>query len=121
MATVLEPFTTPITRTLSFFASFDNVPSLPLSVMRVVPLTVNVEVKPSVLFTVTVEPLIAEITPSSEFVVVANPDVQWGPRSIDVLLEAAQRWPRAGALGPLIRDIPDGPRYRTKKPTAGTV
>ncbi|AGB21779.1 putative glycosyltransferase [Mycobacterium sp. JS623] len=53
---------------------------------------------------------VAEITPSSEFVVVANPDVQWGPRSIDLLLEAAERWPRAGALGPLIRD-PDGSIY----------
>lgn len=46
----------------------------------------------------------------SEFVIVANPDVQWGPRSIDALLEAATRWPRAGALGPLIRD-PDGSVY----------
>lgn len=46
----------------------------------------------------------------SEFFVVANPDVQWGPRSIDLLLEAAARWPQAGALGPLIRD-PDGSVY----------
>ena len=46
----------------------------------------------------------------SEFFVVANPDVLWGPRSIDTLLEAAARWPRAGALGPLIRD-PDGSVY----------
>jgi N-acetylglucosaminyl-diphospho-decaprenol L-rhamnosyltransferase len=53
---------------------------------------------------------VAEITPESEFVVVANPDVQWGPGSIDVLLAAAERWPRAGALGPLIRD-PDGSVY----------
>ena len=53
---------------------------------------------------------IAEITPESEFVVVANPDVQWGPGSIDVLLKAAERWPGAGALGPLIRD-PDGSVY----------
>jgi N-acetylglucosaminyl-diphospho-decaprenol L-rhamnosyltransferase len=53
---------------------------------------------------------VAEITPESEFVLVANPDVQWGPRSIDLLLEAAERWPRAGSLGPLIRD-PDGSVY----------
>jgi N-acetylglucosaminyl-diphospho-decaprenol L-rhamnosyltransferase len=53
---------------------------------------------------------VAEITPKSEFVVVANPDVQWAPRSIDSLLEAAERWPRAGSLGPLIRD-PDGSVY----------
>jgi N-acetylglucosaminyl-diphospho-decaprenol L-rhamnosyltransferase len=46
----------------------------------------------------------------AEFVIVANPDVQWGPKSIDLLLEAADRWPRAGALGPLIRD-PDGSVY----------
>lgn len=47
---------------------------------------------------------------SQEFFIVANPDVQWGPRSIDLLLEAAARWPRAGSLGPLIRD-PDGSIY----------
>jgi N-acetylglucosaminyl-diphospho-decaprenol L-rhamnosyltransferase len=46
----------------------------------------------------------------SDFFIVANPDVHWGPRSIDILLEAAARWPRAGALGPLIRD-PDGTVY----------
>lgn len=45
-----------------------------------------------------------------DWVIVANPDVQWGPGSIDALLEAAARWPRAGALGPLIRD-PDGSVY----------
>jgi len=53
---------------------------------------------------------VADITPESEFVVVANPDVQWGAGCIDVLLEAAGRWPRAGALGPLIHD-PDGSIY----------
>jgi N-acetylglucosaminyl-diphospho-decaprenol L-rhamnosyltransferase len=46
----------------------------------------------------------------AEFFVVANPDVQWGPRSIDLLLEAAERWQLAGLLGPLIRD-PDGSVY----------
>jgi N-acetylglucosaminyl-diphospho-decaprenol L-rhamnosyltransferase len=45
-----------------------------------------------------------------EFFVVANPDVQWGPGSIDALLAAAARWPRAAALGPLIRE-PDGSVY----------
>jgi N-acetylglucosaminyl-diphospho-decaprenol L-rhamnosyltransferase len=45
-----------------------------------------------------------------EFIVVANPDVQWGPHSIDELLDGAARWPGAGALGPLIRD-PDGSVY----------
>lgn len=46
----------------------------------------------------------------AEFFVVANPDVQWGPDSIDEMLAAAARWPQAGALGPLIRD-PDGSVY----------
>ncbi|ORA26508.1 glycosyltransferase family 2 protein [Mycobacterium angelicum] len=45
-----------------------------------------------------------------DWVIVANPDVQWGPGSIDALLDAAARWPHAGALGPLIRD-PDGSVY----------
>jgi N-acetylglucosaminyl-diphospho-decaprenol L-rhamnosyltransferase len=49
---------------------------------------------------------VAEVTPESEFVVVANPDVQWGPRSIDLLLEAAERWPKAGSLGPARRRRP---------------
>ena len=53
---------------------------------------------------------VAEIGPEAEYFVIANPDVQWGPRCIDILLEAAARWPRAGALGPLIRD-PDGSVY----------
>lgn len=53
---------------------------------------------------------LAEEGAVDEWVIVANPDVQWGPGSIDALLEAAARWPRAGALGPLIRD-PDGSVY----------
>jgi N-acetylglucosaminyl-diphospho-decaprenol L-rhamnosyltransferase len=53
---------------------------------------------------------VAEIGPEAEFFVVANPDVQWGAGCMDVLLEAAGRWPRAGALGPLIHD-PDGSIY----------
>ncbi|MBS4729034.1 glycosyltransferase family 2 protein [Mycobacterium sp. SM1] len=47
---------------------------------------------------------------SDEWVIVANPDVQWGPGSIDALLDAAARWPRAATLGPLIRE-PDGSVY----------
>jgi N-acetylglucosaminyl-diphospho-decaprenol L-rhamnosyltransferase len=39
----------------------------------------------------------------SEWVVVANPDLVWQPGSLDELLAAADRWPRAGALGPLLR------------------
>lgn len=45
-----------------------------------------------------------------DFVVVANPDVVWGEGSLDALLAAADRWPRAGSLGPLIRE-PDGTVY----------
>jgi N-acetylglucosaminyl-diphospho-decaprenol L-rhamnosyltransferase len=56
---------------------------------------------------------VAELRKESErpdLFVVANPDIQWGPGSIDALLEAAGRWPRAASLGPLIRD-PDGSVY----------
>ncbi|HUO39665.1 MAG TPA: glycosyltransferase family 2 protein [Mycobacterium sp.] len=53
---------------------------------------------------------VAEIAPEADLFLVANPDVQWGPASIDLLVKAAGRWPRAGALGPLIRD-PDGSVY----------
>ncbi|CAN5557283.1 glycosyltransferase family 2 protein [soil metagenome] len=49
-------------------------------------------------------------TDDSEFVVIVNPDVVWGPGSIDALLDAMARWPQAGAVGPLIRD-PDGSVY----------
>jgi N-acetylglucosaminyl-diphospho-decaprenol L-rhamnosyltransferase len=49
-------------------------------------------------------------TGDADFFIVANPDVVWGPGSIDELIAAASRWPRAGALGPLIRD-PDGSVY----------
>jgi N-acetylglucosaminyl-diphospho-decaprenol L-rhamnosyltransferase len=53
---------------------------------------------------------IAELGDVDEWIVVANPDVQWGPGSIDALLDAAARWPRAATLGPLIHD-PDGSVY----------
>jgi N-acetylglucosaminyl-diphospho-decaprenol L-rhamnosyltransferase len=53
---------------------------------------------------------VAELGPETDFFVVANPDVAWGPACIDKLLEAAGRWPRAGTLGPLIND-PDGSVY----------
>jgi N-acetylglucosaminyl-diphospho-decaprenol L-rhamnosyltransferase len=51
-----------------------------------------------------------DLEDNGDWVIVANPDIQWGPGSIDALLDAATRWPRAGALGPLIRD-PDGSVY----------
>lgn len=53
---------------------------------------------------------VAELGPEVGWVVVANPDIEWHPGSLDELLAAAQRWPRAGALGPLIRE-PDGAVY----------
>ena len=45
-----------------------------------------------------------------EWLVVANPDVEWAAGSLDALLEAGERWPRAGCLGPAIR-TPDGRLY----------
>ncbi len=44
------------------------------------------------------------------WLLVANPDVELGPGSLDTLLAAAARWPRAGALGPAIR-TPAGDLY----------
>ena len=44
------------------------------------------------------------------WLVVANPDIVWEPGSLDVLLSAAERHPRAGCLGPAIR-TPDGQLY----------
>lgn len=53
---------------------------------------------------------VAEVDPEIEFIVVANPDVEWQPGALDELVAAARRWPRAGSLGPLIRE-PDGSVY----------
>lgn len=47
---------------------------------------------------------------ATSWVVVANPDVVWAPGALDALLEAAGRWPAAGALGPAIH-TPDGRLY----------
>ncbi len=44
------------------------------------------------------------------WVLVANPDVGWEPASLDGLLDAVERWPRAGTLGPAILS-PDGSLY----------
>ncbi len=38
-----------------------------------------------------------------DVVVVANPDVQWEPGSLDELVAALDRWPSAGCVGPAIR------------------
>jgi N-acetylglucosaminyl-diphospho-decaprenol L-rhamnosyltransferase len=53
---------------------------------------------------------VAALPPEVEWVVVANPDIEWAPNSLDTLLDAAARWPRGGAFGPLIRQ-PDGAVY----------
>ncbi|QRY84397.1 glycosyltransferase family 2 protein [Tsukamurella tyrosinosolvens] len=45
-----------------------------------------------------------------DWLLISNPDVVFGRGSIDALIEAAARHPRAGSLGPLIRD-PDGTVY----------
>lgn len=45
-----------------------------------------------------------------EFFLITNPDVVYSPGSIDTMIAAAERWPRAGALGPLIRET-DGSVY----------
>jgi N-acetylglucosaminyl-diphospho-decaprenol L-rhamnosyltransferase len=47
---------------------------------------------------------------TAPWLVVANPDVAWEPGSLDALLEAGERWPRAGCLGPAIR-TDDGRLY----------
>jgi N-acetylglucosaminyl-diphospho-decaprenol L-rhamnosyltransferase len=47
---------------------------------------------------------------AGDWLVVANPDVDWLPGGLDELLAAAERWPQAGSLGPAIR-TPDGQLY----------
>lgn len=41
--------------------------------------------------------------PGTEWVVAADPRVEWGPGVLDALLAAAARHPRAGVLGPALR------------------
>ncbi|MFD5174442.1 glycosyltransferase family 2 protein [Nocardia sp. NPDC058379] len=61
---------------------------------------------------------VAEIDPAIEFVILANPDIRWGVDSIDKMLAAAQRWPRAGAFGPMVRE-PDGSVYPSARRVPG--
>jgi N-acetylglucosaminyl-diphospho-decaprenol L-rhamnosyltransferase len=51
---------------------------------------------------------LADVT--TGWALVANPDVRFEPGSVDALLAAARRWPRAATLGPAIR-TPDGELY----------
>jgi N-acetylglucosaminyl-diphospho-decaprenol L-rhamnosyltransferase len=53
---------------------------------------------------------IAELGADYGWVVVANPDLEWGDGSLDELLAAARRWSRGAAFGPLVRQ-PDGSVY----------
>jgi N-acetylglucosaminyl-diphospho-decaprenol L-rhamnosyltransferase len=48
---------------------------------------------------------VASLDDSYGWVVVANPDIEWGDGALDTLLDAATRWPRGGAYGPLIREV----------------
>lgn len=47
---------------------------------------------------------------TAQFVVVANPDIEWEPGSLDELVAAAERWSRGAAFGPLIH-TPEGVVY----------
>jgi N-acetylglucosaminyl-diphospho-decaprenol L-rhamnosyltransferase len=47
---------------------------------------------------------------TGDWVVVANPDVTWETGALDTLIAAAERWPKAGCLGPAIR-TPGGQLY----------
>lgn len=44
------------------------------------------------------------------WLLVANPDIVWEPGALDLLLAAAARYPRSGALGPALLN-PDGTLY----------
>ncbi|RRO12745.1 glycosyltransferase family 2 protein [Saccharopolyspora rhizosphaerae] len=53
---------------------------------------------------------VAALGPEHGWVVIANPDLEWGAGSLDELIAAAGRWPRGGAFGPLITE-PGGEVY----------
>lgn len=53
---------------------------------------------------------VAALPDSCGWIVVANPDLEWGDGALDTMIEAAGRWPRGGAFGPLIRE-PSGKVY----------
>ncbi|ASO22515.1 glycosyltransferase family 2 protein [Actinoalloteichus hoggarensis] len=53
---------------------------------------------------------VATLGPEIGWVLIANPDLEWGEGSIDELFAAARRWPRGGVFGPLIRET-DGRVY----------
>ena len=53
---------------------------------------------------------VAELGEQHGWVVIANPDLEWGAGCLDELLDAAKRWPRGGSFGPLITE-PSGEVY----------
>jgi N-acetylglucosaminyl-diphospho-decaprenol L-rhamnosyltransferase len=53
---------------------------------------------------------IASLPAEVGWVLVVNPDIEFTPGSLDELLTAAKRWPKAGSIGPLIRE-PGGAVY----------
>jgi N-acetylglucosaminyl-diphospho-decaprenol L-rhamnosyltransferase len=53
---------------------------------------------------------VAALPDAVGWVVVANPDIEWGADSLDILLAATERWPGGGSFGPLIRE-PNGAVY----------
>jgi len=53
---------------------------------------------------------VAGLPEQVQWVLVANPDIRFHQGSLDMLLGAAEQWPRAAALGPLVRE-PDGRVY----------
>ena len=59
---------------------------------------------------------------TAEFVVVANPDIEWEPGALDELLAATQRWPQGASFGPLIH-TPEGDIYPSARalPSRSTV
>jgi len=53
---------------------------------------------------------VAKLEAKFGWVVVANADLEWEPGMVDTMLAAAERWPRGGAFGPLIKE-PSGEIY----------
>lgn len=58
---------------------------------------------------------------NDEFVLISNPDVIVSPGALDRMIAVARRYPRAGAVGPLIREV-DGSVYPSARavPTLGS-
>ncbi|WP_308436436.1 glycosyltransferase family 2 protein [Lentzea cavernae] len=53
---------------------------------------------------------VAALGPDVGWVLISNPDIEFAPGSVDALIAAAERWPKGGMFGPLIRE-PSGEVY----------